>query len=141
MKDGQELCRLLANHTGCDQPYRHPLARSFFYTEGVRDFAQNAGGGAHWLLDILATEPVITKLVKEEGFALVILKVTGKKALLTVAGDSGIPPVFERALDYTDCPEAPVTLDEPEGHWKFYLEPTVVGDGEEGIMCMLPGER
>lgn len=137
MKDGQELYNLLRQHSGADEVFYHSLVRNFFYTPGVRDFAKNAGQGAYWLLDILATEPAITKLVNKEGFGLVLLTVKGTKAVLTVAGDSGIPPVFSRDLDYTDCPEAPGS---EEGVWRFYMEPTVVG-GKEGIMCMLPGER
>lgn len=140
MKDGQELYNHLRQHTGTQQVFHHSLVRSFNYTEGVRDFAQNAGGGAYWLLDILATEPAITKLVNEEGFGLVILKVTGRTAQLTVAGDSDIPPVYSRDLDFTDCPEAPTTATNTEGAWKFYLEPTEVG-GNPVIMCMLPQER
>ncbi|UUZ75469.1 hypothetical protein LP414_27525 [Polaromonas sp. P1(28)-13] len=140
MKDGTELYNQLRQHTGSETIFHHSLVRTFNYTEGVRDFAQSAGGGAYWLLDILATEPAITKLIKEEGFGLVILKVTGSKAVLTVAGDSDIPPVFSREIDLTDCPEAPVTKSNPEGTWKFYLEPSEVG-GKPVIMCMLPQER
>jgi len=132
MKDGNELFQSLRQYSGGDQCYFHPLVGRFFYTEGVKFFADNAGGGGRWLLDILATEPVIAKLVNEEGFGLVLLTVKGTKA-----GDSGIPPVFSRDLDYTDCPEAPGS---EEGVWRLYMEPTVVG-GKEGIMCMLPGER
>lgn len=136
MKDGQELYQELRQHYGSENVFRHSLVKSFNYTEGVQCFAQRAGNGAYWLLDILATEPAIANLVNEDGFALVVFKVTGTKGVLTVAGDDGVVPVFTREMDYTDCPEAP----ESEGGWKFYLEPSVVGD-KEVVMCMLPQER
>lgn len=138
MNDPYELRALLGHHTGGDQPYVHSLVRSFFYTEGVRAFAQNAGtGGGYWLLDILATQPEVRKAIEEDGFVLAVLDVTGDTATLTVALDTtadgegykGI--VYSRHISYTDC---------PEGRWKFYLEATVVGE-QFGVMCMLPAER
>lgn len=130
MEDGRELYAMLSQHTGSQEFYRHALVRSFLYTEGVQDFAQHAGNGAYWLLDILATEPAITKLVSAEGFGVVVLDVVDTKATLSVAGDSGIPPVFKQELNYTDC---------PTGQWKFFLAQTEMS-GKVVIMCMLPGE-
>ena len=130
MKHADELRNLLANHTGSQEVYRHSLARGVCYTEGVRDFAKNAGGGAYWLLDILATEPTILRLVREEGIAFATLDSTGMTAKLTVAADSGIPPVFTRILDATDC---------PAGEWMFYLSATEVG-GKPVVMILLPSE-
>lgn len=139
MNNGNELHNLLRQHSGSEVIYKHPLVASFNYTEGVLEFAQKAGNGAYWMLDILATEPAILKQIKAFGFALVLLKVTGTKFLLTVADDIGEPPIF--SLDgNTDCPEAPVTESNPDGVWKFYLETGYVGNGVVTI-CMLPQER
>lgn len=140
MQDGNELYQALRQHSGGENIYKHSLVSSFCYTEGVREFAQEAGGGAYWLLDILATEPSITKHIKDRGFALVLLRVTGSTALLTVANDSDVSPLYSRNIDYTDCPEAPVTPSNPEGIWKFYLEQSYVGD-RQVVVCMLPQER
>lgn len=130
MKDGNALYHLLAQHTGSETIYRHPLVRSFNYTEGVRAFAMNAGGGGYWLLDILATEPAILGLVRKDGIGFATLLVTGRSAKLTVAADSDVPPVFSRDIDYTDC---------PEGEWKFFLCATEVGD-KPVVMILLPSE-
>jgi hypothetical protein len=139
MKDGNELYNQLREYTGCDQPYRHPMYRRFFYTDGMRHFLLNAGNGALWLVDILATEPKIKNLLAQEGFAAVRLKVTGAKAVLTVDDGNGNVH-FTRNIDLTDCPQAPVTKSNPDGLWLFYIEPTQIGS-EVGTMMMLPGER
>lgn len=144
MKDANKLRHLLSYYTGGELVYRHKLARSFNYTEGARAFFQNAGQGAYWLADILATEPSITRAVRENGFMVVVLQVEGTKAQLGVARDSssvtdgngnliGIEcsgVEFDRTIDYTDC---------PEGIWKFYLtwEQT---EKSEVVRCMLPSE-
>lgn len=137
MNDAQELRNSLRHHGGGDQPYKHSLNRRFLYTAGVREFARNAGAGAYWLVDILATEPVIRQHVEREGFALAVLEVTGTTATLVVANDTtsdgerfeGV--IYSKHIGFTDC---------PEGKWKFYLEPTQVGN-VTGVMAMLPGER
>ena len=130
MKDSQDLNNQLAQHTGSQSAYRHTLARSVCYTEGVQYFAQNAGGGAYWLLDILATEPKILGLARKEGIAFAALAVKDGKAILSVAADSGIPPVFTREITSTDC---------PDGDWMFYIQPTEIGD-QPVIMILLPSE-
>ena len=141
MNDGTDLNNQLRHFTGGDSIYHHGLVKSFNYTEGVRFFAQNAGYGAYWLLDILATEAVITQHLNARGFALVLLKVTGQTAVLTVANDSDAPALYTRNFTFTDCPEAPVTERNANGVWEFYLETTYVGEDRKVILCMLPQER
>jgi hypothetical protein len=144
MTHADELRALLNNYTGGEQVYRHNLVRSFNYTEGARAFFQNAGKGAYWLADILATEPKVAAAVRQHNFCLAVLHVTGTTAKVMVARDgvelndgqgnvigiegSGI--AFEQALSFTDC---------PEGIWKFYLTWTEVGDAPV-VLCMLPRE-
>jgi hypothetical protein len=126
----------LAQHYGSGTIYRHSLVRNMNYTEGVRFFAQNAGGGAYWLLDILVTEPKILQGVKDHGTCFVILNVEKNKAVLTVARDymygrdengndidiTFDTVVYSRNIDYTDC---------PDGVWKFYFTNNLI---------MLPSE-
>lgn len=120
--DSSQLRHGLAQYTGCDQPFRHSLVRSVLYTDGVQFFAQNAGNGAYWFIDILATEPAIRKLGAD--FALITLTVTDSAAKIVVTdGNDDTPPVFTQTIEWTDC---------PEGEWKFYFE---------GGMIMLPQER
>lgn len=131
--DSIELKNELAHHTGSEQIFFHNLNRNVNYTEGVRAFARNAGGGAYWLLDILATQPEILKGVRANGMCVVILDVKESvekisTAKLTVAADyseemnrfDGV--AYERQIDFTDC---------PPGVWKFYFV---------DYMIMLPSE-
>jgi len=113
----QELQSELVHFTGSETIYRHALNARVNYTEGVRFFARNAGGGAYWLLDILATQPEILNGVKEHSFCIAMLKVEDSKAVLTVARDysenTGFQDVvYRREIEYTDC---------PPGEWKFYF--------------------
>lgn len=147
MKNPQELRQALRGYTGGEQVYRHALVKSFNYTEGARAFFQNAGQGAYWFADILATEPQVREGVRSHGFCLAVLDVKDKAATITVARDAtelhyaGAAGkelmgyqfdrvAFTRKIDTTDC---------PEGLWKFYLTWTEVG-GRPVVLCMLPSE-
>src|SRR5689334_6317461 len=125
MKDGNELLSAMQQFTGSMKLYRHALTNRFTYTEGVRFFAERAGGGTYWLLNILATEPAIRRLVlgdgEDHGFASVRLKVTGSRGHLIVDDGNGNTK-FRRFIDTTDCPEAPVTESNAEGVWLFFIE-------------------
>lgn len=116
----------LAQYYGSEQLYRHGLNRSVLYTDGVHRFAENAGGGAYWFLDILATEPAILREARE--FAHVTLHVKEDETadlVVTDGGKDGAAPatVYTRHLNYTDC---------PCGKWEFYFENNTI---------MLPAER
>lgn len=115
-----ELQERLAGYTGTENYYRHPLARSITYTDGVRAFAQHAE--AHWLVDILATQPEILKQMRDEDFAMVTLTVGRSNKADLVATDGNDRVVYKRHLDFTDC---------PPGEWKFYMMNDVI---------MLPSE-
>ncbi|MYM92689.1 DUF6876 family protein [Duganella vulcania] len=135
--DASQLRAELAQYSnGFDCTYHHSLVKTFLYSPGAQCFAQNAGGGAYWMLDILATQPEVKAAVKQHGFVVVILDVVGSKAVLTVArdysaneGDQGVDAGgtfdqigFQQTIDYTDC---------PAGIWKFYIS---------GGVLMLPTE-
>ncbi|MET3916863.1 hypothetical protein ABID97_003645 [Variovorax sp. OAS795] len=132
MKNGQDLLNELNQFHDSDLPYYHPLNHDVTYTPGVRHFAFNAGRGAYWLFDILATEPEILKAVRDLGIVFVRLTVKDSRAILVVNADDGEPPLFRRVIGYTDCPERPVTKDDPNGEWLFYLE---------NMSLLLPGQR
>lgn len=112
----QQLKHHLSQHIGGGDQYMHQLVRSVQYTEGARDFFINAGNGAYWMLDILATEPDIRAEAKR-GFANVLLKVEGSRAVITVDDGNDSPPVFKRDIEFTDC---------PEGDWQFYFIENVI---------------
>lgn len=139
----EELLQGLRHFTGSDEVFHHNMNRHVNYTEGVRFFAQQAGGGAYWLLDILATQPEILRAVKDDEFVVVMLQVAAGKGVLTVARDLDQSEAedgtitfkfadvrYVREIDYTDC---------PEGDWKFYMAMTAIGNAIAPII-MLPRE-
>lgn len=143
MNDGREILNHLRMCFGSERLFRHSLVRTFTYTEGVQFFAANAGGGAHWMLDILATEPAIRNLVlgtgPDCGFATVKLMVSGSTATLTV--DDGNGKIrFVQHIANTDCPERPHSKgkDEP---WTFFIERNQYPDGTPIMTMMWPSER
>ena len=108
--DAEELRQALSNFTGSETVYRHNLNRNILYTEGVQYFAQHAGGGAYWLLDILATEPEILKQQRE--FASITLTVNDNTHADIVVTDGNDKTVFQRHIGFTTC---------PQGAWKFFM--------------------
>lgn len=145
MKNAAELRASLSHYTGSQQVFRHSLVADFNYTEGARAFFREAGRGAYWLCDILATEPAIKRGVIAHSRAFMVLEVIGSKAKIIVARDVDFTRddkgevkniaydtvFFERLIDMTDC---------PEGVWQLYLAHTEVGDGEV-ILAYLPSEN
>jgi hypothetical protein len=114
---------MLANFTGSQQWFKHGLARTVLFTEGVKYVADNAG--AYWLIDIIALSQVNNK-VRVEEFQVWNLSVKDGKA--TISCDDGNDNiVLTQSVDYTDFPEPGI---------KFYVE---FGDGHYTIM--LPSER
>ena len=79
------------------------------YTDGVQCFAQNAGGGAYWFLDIVATQIATIK----EDFIAIKLSVPENETIATItATDGNDKLLFTKHVAYTDC---------PTGDWQFYL--------------------
>ena len=107
MTKPDELKHELAYFTGTENYYRHGLNRNVVYTDGVRHFAERAG--AHWLLDILATEPEVLEQAKD--FAAITMTVQDSKAGIVVT-DGNDRKVFVRQMEFTDC---------PPGVWQFYF--------------------
>lgn len=100
--NAQDLESNLRQFTGTEQWHRHGLNHNMLYTDGVQYFAENAGGGAYWFLDIVATE--IFALQKAEPFISISMLVEGGKASI-VATDGDVPiPIWTRDIEYTDCP-------------------------------------
>lgn len=124
--NAMELSRNLGHFYGTEQWHRNPLYPKMLYTDGVEFFAENAGGGAYWFLDIVGTE-VFDLHRKGEEFIVVKLTVypearDGVEAVIT-ADDGNDNILWTREIHMTDC---------PVGEWKFYLE--------NNVLC-LPAER
>jgi hypothetical protein len=111
----------LRQFTGTEHYYKHAFNSKFVYTDGVRHFAQNAGGGAYWFLDIMATE-VYDLHKKKHAFLSVKMTVIGTKAQIK-ATDGNDKVLWERELDFTDC---------PEGEWEFFM----IHDGQQSVMLV-----
>lgn len=107
-----DLKHELRQFTGTMNWYRHPLNKNVTYTDGVRFFAEEAG--AHWFLDILATQPEILEQAKE--FAAITLTVADTKGHLKVT-DGNDKRVYQRKIDFTDC---------PPGTYDFYFYNDVI---------------
>jgi hypothetical protein len=120
----EEFAKDLRQFTGTEHYYRHPLARRVVYTDGVRYFAEAAG--AYWLIDILATE--LPKLAAKHRILFVHCVVKDGNARLYANEDSGKPNLWERAIDFTDC---------PEGDWSFYMAD---GGDADNVVILLSSE-
>lgn len=99
-----------ASRNGCNNFVRHPLVRSFAYSDGVQECAE---AGCHWLLDILATElpAQFVKHREDSNTCLVTAKVSKGKATLTAEFVDGVVG-WKKRVDTTDL---------PEGEWSFYV--------------------
>lgn len=110
MKDASELKAALAHYYGSEEFFKQPLYRWMLYTEGVQCFAENAGGGAYWFLDIIGTEFQLHAKIHQHITITLTVYDDGTAKIMAV-GDEEIE-VFRRDVSYTDC---------PRGEWKFYL--------------------
>lgn len=106
--DSMQLKHEMAQFTGTENYYRHTISR-MTYTDGVKFFAENAGGGAYWFLDIVGTE--LMQIQKIEPFISIKLIAKDSKAIIS-ATDGNDNKLWSRAIEYTDC---------PDGEWSFYL--------------------
>ena len=106
----------LSQFYGTENYYRtNPIfAKDMVHTDGVKYFADNAGNGAYWFLDIIATE--VFPLLKKEPFLAITLRADDGEATIGVEdGDLGL--LFSKHIAYTDC---------PNGVYDFFLTNNVL---------------
>lgn len=84
------------------------------HTDGVQYFAENAGNGAFWFLDIVATE--FYSLTKKEPFLSIKLAVANGSADITVE-DGDYRTFKQKHIAHTDC---------PDGEYQFFLTDNVL---------------
>ena len=106
--NSMELQQGLSQFIGTEHYYRHTFGR-MTYTDGVQFFAEHAGGGAYWFLDIVGTE--LMQIHLTEPFVSIKLCVADDKADI-LASDGNDKPLYQRHIEFTDC---------PAGEWAFYL--------------------
>lgn len=124
MNTEQFLAAYQQSRNGCDHFIRHPLVRSFAYSDGVASCAE---AGCYWLLDILATElpTEFKKNAATSNSCSVKVAVAGGKATLTGEFVDGVVG-WRKAIEWTDL---------PEGEWVFYV--TDEGGGDTRYRCIL----
>lgn len=105
-----------------------PKDQQMLLTDGAHYFAENCGGGAYWLMDIIQTE--VVPLLTEENYFIVIkmdvLQGENNKVATIVADDGNDNLLWSRDIGFTDA---------DIGTWKFYL----IDDGQQKVL-MLPSE-
>ncbi len=97
----------LAQFTGTACWYRHPLARSVLYTDGVKFVADRAG--AYWLVDEIALSQLSEPALKMEEFQVWTLVVENTTAILR-CDDGNDRVLLEKRIGYTDFPEQGIKL-------------------------------
>ncbi len=105
-----------------------PKDQQMLLTDGAHYFAENCGGGAYWLMDIIQTE-VVPLLTEENYFILIkmdVLQGENNKVATIVADDGNDNLLWSRDIGFTDA---------DIGTWKFYL----IDDGRQKVL-MLPSE-
>ena len=104
----------LSQFTGTENYYRtnHLFAKDM--ADGVQYFAENAGNGAFWFLDIVATE--IYPLTKKDPFLAINMLVEDGQAKIAVE-DGDLKLLFSKHIAHTDC---------PSGLYEFFLTDNVL---------------
>ena len=115
MTDPDELRLALTQFTGTETWFRHPFGGGTTFTEGVKFFAENAGNGAFWLLDIFMTE--LVALQRKEGFLGIKLTVSPDSKATITADDGNDRILWGHEVVLTDC---------PVGEWTFFFTDDVL---------------
>ena len=106
MKNPTKLLTNLAQFTGTQTYYKHPLFPKFRYTDGVRYLAINAE--CYWLLEFIFGHQSNAN-IRKTPFQVWKLVKDGDKAAITIEdGNDNVVKTFQ--LDYTSFPLESYTL-------------------------------
>ena len=97
----------LARFTGTENWYRHSVAKTVRYTDGMLFVAERAG--AYWLIDEIAFAQKGEPALAGEEFQVWALIVEGKDASLR-CDDGNDRRLLEKRIEYTDFPEPGIKL-------------------------------
>ena len=98
----------LAQFTGSETFYRHPLSGGCVYTEGVQYLAE--AGSAYWLIDaILCPQPHVGKLQAAE-FQVWTLTLRADRSATLICTDGDDEELYSHHIPWTDFPLATVSL-------------------------------
>ena len=108
--DSNKLNEIMAQCYGTENYYREYLL-SYLYTDGVKEFAMNAGGGAYWFLQEVNGMIVDNKIRQSDDYLTTIhLIVKNGKADIVMENDD---KKYTKHISCTDC---------PDGDWVFYFD-------------------
>mgnify|MGYP003571337902 CR=1 FL=1 len=114
----------LCSFDATTQYYYIAQFKKLLYTDGFKYFMEKAGNGATWFYMIIATE-ILPKL-KDDLFFIELKVNDDNSATIKVFRDKGEPILFEKEIEYTDCPPSKVP-------YEFCID---VYD-EQQIICLL----
>lgn len=98
----------LAQFTGTENWYRHPIVRKMLYTDGIRHMMNKAG--AYWLIDEIAFQQYHPR-VKTQEFQVWILAVNLEASTAALRCEDGNGRVLcSKQISYTDFPLAGVKM-------------------------------
>lgn len=99
----------LAQFTGTEQWYRHPLFRKYLYTDGVQYVAEK--GEAYWLIGDIFMYQSTQKELQGEGFLVwkLTLNDEGHGAVLSCE-DGNHNKLWSTKIDFTDFPLKSITF-------------------------------
>ena len=101
----QEILNTLPNFTGTDGYTRwSPIFRNFLLTDGAKFIAEACD--AYWLVDLFASH---LPAYKDEGFAVLYLKVKDGKAVAQIEDGNG-KVLAKQKIEYTDFPLDQIVL-------------------------------
>jgi hypothetical protein len=99
----ENLLADLAQFTGSESWYRHPLAK-MLYTDGFRFLAETAG--AYWLIDLVASHQLAIARKGDSAFQVWRLKKNGRGATIDAWTDTPDKSqlLARQVIEYTDFP-------------------------------------
>lgn len=98
----------LAQFTGSETFYRHPLGAGCVYTEGVQYLAEHAG--AYWLIDAILCPQAWIAALRDAEFQVWTLHVRDDRSAILICSDGDGNIVWSHDIHWTDFPLASVTL-------------------------------
>ena len=101
-----------ANHffgtnNGSENFYRHSLAKSFIYTDGVKEMAEKCQ--SYWLIDLIISHQVYDE-VKRESFQVWDLKRVNRNEFAINVTDGNHNKVTSQKIPFSDFPYDLATL-------------------------------
>lgn len=99
----------LRQFTGTEQWYRHPMFKTYLYTDGVQYVAEK--GGAYWLIDDILMYQSTDKNIQKTSMCVWTLtrNENGRGAVLKCE-DGNFKPLFSTDITFTDFPLKQIVL-------------------------------